>query len=288
MKNIFKTIGVLALSSVLFTACDEDDYTGNSVINYTPATVTLSTASATSFSEAAIDADDATTYTATITANVSEPQPVQVVLDLVQTGGSANSSDFAAGTITIPAGGTSASATVEIMKTGDIEGDETLMIGAVARNNANVAPFEYMVTITDDYINDVLDVELTWEGSVDFEDDYTTATYDLCAIDFDLLIYTAAGADTGLYDAATGACPEHVDLSQLPDGDYILVASLYANDYSTLGLGETVPLVMNYSQEYFDTEGSISLANYTTDMASGDTPVANVTKSGYNYTVTPW
>ncbi len=289
MKNILKNIGLLVFTGILFTGCDDDDFTGASEINYSPATVTLSTLSPTVFDESAIDEDDASTYTITIEANLAEAQPTDAVIDLMQVGGSADGSDFHAGTITIAAGGTSGSGTVEILQTGDIEGDETLSIGGEARANFNVAAFEHTVTIQNDYINDVLDLELSWDGEFTIEDDFSSATYGFCAIDFDVLIYDAGFADTGIYDAATGACPEHVGFGPgMADGDYFIVVDLWDNPYSGLGAGETIPVALNFSQEFFETSGSVPTTAYTTDATGGTIAIAIVTKSGNNYTVAPY
>lgn len=289
MKNILKNIGLLVFTGVLFTACDEDDFTGASQIEYSPATVTLSSLSPTVFDESAIDEDDASTYEITIDATLAAAQPTEAIIDLMQVGGSADGSDFHAGTISIAAGDTSGSATVEILRTGDVEGDETLSIGGKARANFNVAAFEHTVTIQNDYINDVLDLELNWDGEFSVEDDFSSATYDFCGIDFDVLIYDAGFADTGIYDAATGACPEHVGFGPgMADGDYYIVVDLWSNPYSGLGAGVTVPVALNYSQEFFETSGSIPTAAYTTDAAGGTIAIAIVTKSGNDYTVVPY
>lgn len=290
MKNIINKIGVFALSCLAFTSCDSDDNTGDSILNYSPATVTLSSSSPTTFAESGINTDVASTYQIEITATLAEAQPVDAVIDLVQSGGSADAGDFEAHTITIPAGSLTSSATVDILQTGEIEGTETLEITGKSRANFDIAPYTFSATISDDYVTDFLDIELNWDGEVTIDEDNVTATYNLCAMDFDILIYDASFADTGIYDAATGACPEHVSFgSGMPDGDYIIVVDLYGNDLSGLELGETVAVNLNYSQDNFDNSGTITnTSDYTTDSAGGTIAIATVTKSGYNYTVAPF
>ncbi|MGB0895895.1 MAG: hypothetical protein ACPGRW_01090, partial [Flavobacteriaceae bacterium] len=77
-----------------------------------------------------------------------------------------------------------------------------------------------------------------------------------------------------------------------PDGDYLMVANLYANDYETLGLDTDVPLTFTYAQEYFgaDSNGSITIPGaFNTDNAAGGSyPIATVTKAGTSYTITPF
>ena len=290
MKNIFKSIGVLALTGIIFTSCNEDDNTGQSTMDYSPVTVTLSSLSSTTIDETAIDSDDASTYTVTIDASIPEAQFIEYKIDLVQTGGTADSNDLSLGTITIPAGSNSGSATVEIMKTGDIEGDETFSVTGVSRANAIVAPYEFTGTITNDYINDVLEMELNWDGTVEFETDNSSGQYDFCGMDFDVLVYDPVTfTDLGMYDGATAACPENINFdSSTPDGDYLMVVDLYDNPYSTLGLSADVPVTLHYSQEYFgDTDGSFTTV-YNTDDAAGTRATVIITKSGYNYTITPF
>ncbi|MBF62513.1 MAG: hypothetical protein CMP05_11010, partial [Xanthomarina sp.] len=98
MKNKLKSIFLLALSAgVLATSCSEDDHTGASMINYTSPTVTLSTASTSVVvDESMIDPDLG--YVIEVTASIPEPVFVDLHIPLVQTGGTADSSDFTAGT----------------------------------------------------------------------------------------------------------------------------------------------------------------------------------------------
>lgn len=291
MKNILKTIGAVALSSVILTSCNEDDHTGQSLIDYSPVTVSLSSTSATSFMESAIDPDDASTFTVTIDATIPEVQPINIMLDIVQTGGTADSNDIVINSFSIPAGQTSASGTVEILQTGDVEPDETFSLTVVSRENAIVGAYEFNGEIVNDYINDVLEMELNWDGTVEFETEYSSGEYDFCAMDFDVLVYDAATfTDLGMYDAATGACPENIDFdSSTPDGDYLMVVDLYDNPYSTLGLSADVPVTLHYSQEYFgaDTNGSFTTV-FNTDDAGGTRATVIITKSGYTYTITPF
>ena len=90
MNKIFKNIGLLALTGMLFTACNEDDNTGHSMVDYSPATVTLSSLSPTMIDESAIDTDDASTFQIAVQATLSEPQPIDAIIDLMQTGGNAD------------------------------------------------------------------------------------------------------------------------------------------------------------------------------------------------------
>ncbi|KGL62830.1 hypothetical protein [Polaribacter sp. Hel1_85] len=290
MKNTIKNIGLFAIVAVFFASCEDDnDNTGASLLNYSPATVTLSSTSNTVFDESAIDADDESTYVVTITATLPSPQPVNAVIDLVQSGGTASASDFSAGTITIPAGSLTASADVEIMQTGDIEGTETLDITGKARANFNITPYTFSASIENDYINDHLEFSTTWSGSYTYELSTGTAenTVDFCGVDIDVLAYELATGN--YYDlGGTGSCTETGSMGELPDGDYYVLLYIYGNPYATLGQTEIVPVSISYSQEHFDTSGSfvseaVTLATPEQELLA----VAQITKSGYNFTVTP-
>src|SRR5690606_19989579 len=190
MKKLIKHISLFSLTALLITGCSEDDYTGLSQIDYNKRTVTLSSSSNdVTFDESLIDSADPSTYSVTVTANISEAAPVNIVIPLVQTGGTGDSGDFSAGTITIPAGFTSASTTVEVLQDCEsaIEGDETLEIGA-ANNiaNANVNPFTLNITIENDWVNDELVIASSWEGTYTFIDEAgTEVTIDFCEMDLD-------------------------------------------------------------------------------------------------------
>lgn len=284
MKNIINKLGVFALACLAFTSCEsEDDNTGDSLINYSPATVTLSSSSPTTFSESAIDADDASTFQIEIMATLASAQPVDAVIDLVKTGGTASSSDFEAHTITIPAGLLSGSATVDILQTGDIEGSETLQITGKSRANFNVTPYTFSATINEDYINDQLELTLSWDGMAT---DGDVSIDSFCDIDFDLILYDGAFGYMG-YVAGTSACPEHTFLSGLPDGTYYLVTDLWSNPYSGLGFTDTIPVTLSWAQEFFDNSGSLSTDAYTLSSADGLGGLIVVLEvaNGYNYTL---
>lgn len=294
MKKILKQITLLSLTGLLFVGCSEDDYTGLSQIDYSKRTVTLTSSSNNvTFDESMIDPDDASTYSVTVTANITEAAPVNIVIPLVQTGGTGDSGDFSAGTITIPAGFTSASTTVEILQDCEsgVEGNETLEIGA-ANNiaNANVNPFTLNITIENDWVNDVIEFEFDWSGELTYTAGVPAeVTIDFCDADIDFALADNGGNVLG-YIAATASCPEAGGFSGLPDGTYFILAEVYDNPFSGLGLTDTMPITTTYSQCGFDTAGSFVNSVLNTATISGDViPLATVEISGgYNYTVTPW
>ena len=172
--------------------------------DYSPATVTLSSAiSNTILMKVQLTVMSLATYQITIAATLDSPQPVDAVIDLAQVGGSADCLLILRHKWSYShskAGQTTASATVEYFKKqGDIEGDETLFIGGTSKANFDVTPFSHSVTITNDHINDVLDFTMDWAGSYSYSlgGGAIDVTIDYCSADFDLILFTAAGAYVG-------------------------------------------------------------------------------------------
>lgn len=97
-------------------------------------------------------------------------------------------------------------------------------------------------------INDFLtdDLYLTFDWDVPFEfagDPYTTCPF----VDIDVYVLDADGNDLGIYDAATGACPEQIIVDDTwEDGTYFLASNLWDN--ATLkGLVEGLEYTMTVS-----------------------------------------
>jgi hypothetical protein len=310
MKKLIKHISLFSLTALLITGCSEDDYTGLSQIDYNKRTVTLSSSSNdVTFDESLIDSADPSTYSVTVTATIEEVSPVNIVIPLVQTGGTGDSGDFSAGTITIPAGFTSASTTVEILQDCEsaIEGDETLEIGA-ANNiaNANVNPFTLNITIENDWVNDELVIASSWEGTYTFIDEAgTEVTIDFCEMDLDTVLADGVGNILG-YISGTSACTEEGGISALADGTYYIIVDMYENPFEGYYTDEngdvvnvSVPLTTSYSQCGFpNTSGSFVTEGFTTNTANpvsnphapGEVAIAIATvevTGGYNYVVTP-
>jgi hypothetical protein len=288
MKNILKKISFLFIGALIFTSCDDEDYTGASQLTHTDAIITVTAAqSSYSFNENLIDGDAPETYSFAISASIPNTENVNVTVTFSQKSGNADSSDYSVGEIIILAGDTSASTMMEVLYTGDIEGTETFVLSASTEGNSVLgSPFEIPVTISDK-VNDVLAFSTTWEGSFTDADD-TLITVDFCAIDMDVLLFTTAGSFVQ-YLGASSSCTETGSISGLADGDYYLVINLYANPLVGLGLTETVPVTISYSQNYFSS-GSFVYNNFNLGSVGGVSvleAVATITVEGYNYTVTP-
>ncbi|WP_417858979.1 hypothetical protein [Xanthomarina gelatinilytica] len=293
MKKINKMLFLVALSVGIFTtSCSEDDYTGASMINYSSPTVTLSTASTNVVvDESAIPEDGE--FLIPVTASISEPVLADIHIPLVQTGGTADAHDFDLGTMIITSGTTSATTNIVIYNTCDtgVEGNETLTV-SFADNiaNAKMTPFSMDISIENDWVNDVIEFEFDWSGELTYTAGVPAeVTIDFCDADIDFALADNGGNVLG-YIAATASCPEAGGFSGLPDGTYFILAEVYDNPFSGLGLTDTMPITTTYSQCGFDTAGSFVNSVLNTATISGDViPLATVEISGgYNYTVTPW
>ena len=288
MKNIIKYISLSLSFGLLFTSCDDNEnYTGDSVLQHTVTPVTVSSKEASyTFDEAMIDEDDTSTYTVTISASITEAQHVDAYISFSQTEGTADADDYSVSSIKIPAGSTSGSTKLAVNYTGDMEGSESFTLMAKTEGNFELAS-AYSVTITiKDKINDILELSTNWSGekTIDLIRG-STATLDFCDIDIDVLLYT----DTGVFVQYLGAtldCPEKGSISGLADGDYYIVLQVYDNPLANFGFTDDLPVTITYNQEHFI---SGSFVHNSLNLSSqGDLiAVASLKVSGYNYTVEP-
>ncbi|WP_417238798.1 hypothetical protein [Bizionia sp.] len=292
MNNIYKnSIKYLSLSVLLLTAltsCDDDDFNEVPAVAYSPVAVTMS---ATDNNVTVLETDGEATFT--ITASIAEPQELDYAIVLEQTSGDATEGedfDFDH-TIIISAGSTSSSADVVIYATGDIENDETFTITAKsADTNIILSPFTFNATISGDYINDVLDLVLSWDGSFS-ENGVNIDSF--CPIDMDLILYDGNGNQID-YIAGTSDCPEVGSVSGLADGMYMIAADLYENPFENYGFNEPIPVKLTYSQDFlmpettFDYSGGYTLSTPGSDTFGNVLFIATlVVQNGYEYTVTP-
>lgn len=293
MKNIFKYISLALISGVLFTSCDDDKIgTEASNLDFTPSAVSIFTAqSSYTLSESNIGEDN---YIINIEGTIVSPQPIDVVFDFVKESGTANNDDFlVTKKLLIRAGETSGTTSIEILKTGDIEGDETLEIVALSKGNFT-SNFTLPITITDDFINDNLDFSTTWSGTKTLEVASGEITFDFCNMDFDIALYDETASARIGYIGATASCTENGSISGLADGKYTIVAELFANPLKAQAdnMAEAdvlVPLTITYAQEYFSESKSFTFSAFKTTSAANDSKtLAEVeVKNGYIYAVTP-
>lgn len=221
---------ILIVSLLLvFISCESDDSYKNLDIDYVPAKANVNL----DFdSGIVVDENSQPTlpFTVTLDSAVDFDVHFHVLVNAEST--ATLGEDFSIPEeVIINAGDTSVTEHITILNDCAIEEQElvSITIGDDYFVNVNVDPVEAKVNI-DNYVAPGLDLTIEWDDIVPFTVDGTTVNISTCDIaDMDLLIYNESGNDTGVYDAATGACPEkiYLDPSLFSDGEY----SLILNDY---------------------------------------------------------
>lgn len=285
MNKIYSAFCVLLVCFALFmSACEKEDYTGQSTLKATDAKATLEWTAPASLVE------DNLVFPFTLT--LDKPQVADIHI-YISSSGTADDHDYSVTQeIIIPAFRTSASGEFKVFGDADIEENETVtvQIGDNRTTNVNFATETKTVEIQNRvYPN--LDLTFDWSGTVT----YDGTSVSLCdSTDIDVLVFDADNNDLGIYGAATGSCPEHLTLETQPDGDYFMWANLYASTIvPTDGSVVSMPITTTATQpgKFKNVVYSQSAASVITsaDPIDGSTlkPVIKVTKSGSTYTITP-
>lgn len=280
MKKINKyTMLSLFTATVLFVACDKDDATGDSTWKATKDVTGTIMVPFTGMQNVAEANNDKFVFTVTL----DKPQVVPVVVAVKQISGTATLGDDynAPQSITIPAYATSASGEIEILNDDTVEGSETLVIqiGDEKTSNASIASKTMSFTIGNG-LSDSLDMTFNYQHNFSI----SGTPYSLCGIQYDMDYYVldASMNDTGIYDAATGACPEHLSLttSSLPDGTYYI----YFDIYNDAGLSNAYhdPFKVSTTVEYAR-GGGIAPGEFVQEDQFAPSSTAG---TGSNYVVT--
>lgn len=289
MKKSYSLLLILLVLGVAIASCEKDDYTGYSTLEASDAKGTLSWSAA---APPASMVEQDTTFNFTIT--LDKPQVADIHIVIKQTGGNATKdSDFTlTDEIIIPAYQTTGSGAFKVIADENIETNETVtfQIGDISLGNMNFTPQSFTVELQN-FVKPNLDLTFDWGGTVS----YDGAEVELCdEVDIDILVFDVDNNDLGIYGAATGACPEHLNLEGLVDGDYYLWANLYASTVApTDGTIVSMPITVTATQPglfenvvYNQQAASVITSSDPTD-GSTLKPVAKVTVVGTTYTITP-
>jgi hypothetical protein len=261
-KNKINIVALFFLfaSSLLTTSCNEDDATGDSVIEVNNGNATVSavspfiaTTGTNNVNEGGLD----TTIEYAIT--LAKAQPVDTYVDVVlNAGGTATEDeDFSFDhEVVIPAWSTSAIGTVTIIGDAIDESDETF---SITFNDESDAQINVQSTTLSFNITDFGDLNLVF----DWNQPIPGYPFTLCDIgyDVDIFVFDADGAEVSGYQAATGACPEEMTLSlaDLADGEYTIMQNVY-DDAGLAGAGVipafAIPVTVNYSRDNSNFTGS--------------------------------
>jgi len=275
----FLTFSLIA--AFVFTSCDDDDFTGDSSLVPSTASITINDAPA---SPNFVEQD--TTFTFTV--SIDPVQVVDVPVYISQSGGDATlGSDFTIDNnnsrAVIPAYSTSANITISVLGDTEPEGTEsfTIKVGDERTDNASVSPVEITFTIGNDASDD-LAIDMSWATASVF--DATGA--ELAATDVgDLILYVLA-ADT-VYASADGAAFESLTMSGgAPNGTYEVAVGIWgfidlgdvdAGPYSfDVSVGTTQDGVGSSSLSYV---GALSTDNCLADYRV----IGQIEKSGTSY-----
>ena len=234
-KNSLKVLSLSALS-LLFSmvSCDSDDATGNSTLIVTDGVAASFSPDFDNSATLVVNEEDEETFTYQIVLN--KAQAVDVHIHVSQIAGDAvEDEDFKMDhTIVIPANTTVGTGSIKILNDIFVEGTEmfTIQVGDEKTSNASFTPVNVSFEINN-YLGTELD--LTFNFGKSFY--YHGGSLSLCAIGYDMDYYVldSGFGDTGIYDAATGACPaESLVLSvdpthpnYLADGIYYIYYDIY-------------------------------------------------------------
>ncbi|MGB1204565.1 MAG: hypothetical protein ACPG5B_02895 [Chitinophagales bacterium] len=279
-------ISVLLLFVILtFVSCDKDEHTDFSTLDASTVTATLDA----NLPSTILEQDS----TFVITISLDKPQVVDMKFYMSLLEGTATEGeDFDYDhEIVIPAYATSGSSEIKIYNDLTIEESETFTVvfGDTSTPNVNFVQAEHTITL-ENYVNPNLEMYFEWDavlatdsGEVHFCD----------YVDLDVYVFDTDGNDLGIYDAATGACPEAMLFSGMADGDYILMTNLWSSGVIPDDPAVVVefPITGTFIQgglfEMHMTQSSEnSFSSADGDSSDDFRPLANLSISNGTYTIT--
>ena len=284
MKKITKQFlfCALSLTALTFVSCDNDDATGDSTLQVTSGVV--GTVNFVGDLEATQTVSEESEGAYEYTVSINTPQSVDIIIEVIQTAGSAVAGeDFDySPTVTIPAYSTVGTGTIEIINNCENGNntDFTLQIGTITTSNASLTPVNVSFDITN-YLQS--DLEMAFQ----FNRPFTIAgtAYTLCGVgyDMDFLAFDADGNLVPDFSAATGNCIESIALTSefFPNGVYTFLYDIYDDG----GLANTYhdPFDIPVRIDYFRCGSPSIQGTYVQE----DDYVANSTDgSGSNFVVT--
>lgn len=285
MKNKFLKSTIALSAFLLMFSCKEDDATGQSTLE--PTSPLISVALDFNANQTFVENDSEHTFT----VNLSEPQVVNVQVNVAQISGTAtDGADFTIPhAITIPAGATSASGSIIIHSDELAEDTETAEISIGLGNEANadttpqVVTFEIQNVTADDLV-----IDLSWMNTSVITDNNGNEISAEALADLEFLIVDTAIPFTTEYlvvDDAAGY-ETMVFSGAYPDGEYNLAARFFAAaDYGTAYTN--LDMALDFNQTGTINHQMVNVpAGLNTEFASCQTVIlAKVTKAGTSYTI---
>ena len=283
MKNKFIKISFSFLALLLMFSCESnDDYTGDSVVNATNPSLAVSLG----FSNTETLIEQEASYAFTV--SISEAQIADVIVNLVQTAGTATAgSDFSMpSSVTILKGNMSANGEITIHSDELVEETETvtIQIGLGNESNVNSVASETVTFNIANLTDGDLVANMSWAASTTVTDN---SGKEVDAYDYaDLRLLLTNVPYTQVYVSVDEAADETYTLSgDADDGEYYLVADIYS---SMDGIIRDLDITLT-----FDQVGTINDQKHTftqglsTEFTCKNNYLimAKVTKLGTNYTL---
>ncbi len=236
-KNIFNYL-VIGLVVIVFSTCSKDDTT-RSVITKVPFNIESVDPSVTLPEQSRV-----VTVNFQLDADQIVNTAVQVAVDpLKSTATPGEDFVFETTIVEIPNYVRKGSFQYEILEDLDAEGDEniTFVLSGVQEPFGAYNTKEYNVVIKDSMYS-TLNLTFDWDGTFEYLGD----TYPICGnVDMDVYVLDDQGNDLGIYDAATGACPEVMIVDESwDDGTYYLATNMYENGLDSLFLNVPYPITV--------------------------------------------
>ena len=277
-KSIFSFVAALTIGFFM-VSCDQEDDTGYSTMVPTSPSLGI-TVSETNV--ILVENDQVFEFT----ASLSEVQLVDVKLYAFQAGGDADGDDFElTGSLVIPAGATSATGTLKILKDDVIEETETLKIQIGDNKTANASKDSGFIDVTIlNYEDGDLIIDLAWSLTEPAYEDDGTELDPTEMGDLVLSLSSTPDLENIIGQADGGSFETLVMPSSTPDGVYYVIASFWdANSDITRGFNLLLDLnqpgvITADGYEYpaaLDSGNSCSTVYFIT---------GTITKSGESYT----
>tara|TARA_B110000208_G_scaffold136024_1_gene164472 strand:- start:647 stop:1879 length:1233 start_codon:yes stop_codon:yes gene_type:complete len=263
----------------MFSCESNDDYTGDSVVNATNPSLTVSLG----FSNTETLIEKEASYAFTV--SISEAQIADVIVYLEQTDGTATAgSDFSMpSSVTILKGTMSTTSEITIHSDELVEETETvtIQIGLGNESNVNSVASETVTFNIANLTDGDLVVGMDWNASSTVTDNYgkEIGAYDLG----DLRLLLTDG--TNILDGADGAVAETYTLvANAPDGVYYIVADFY----DAMDIPADLDITLTFDQ--VGTMNNVtstfpSAINTNFNCANNFVTLTKITKVGTNYTL---
>lgn len=287
MKNKFIK-STLALSAfLLMFSCSEDDASKQST--QTPTSTALTVTIGFNENQSLVEADRDFDFT----VNLSNPQIVDVIVNIDQTSGTAtNGEDFEVpSTILIPAGQTSAPGTIKIFEDDLFEETETAEISIAMSNEANasvtpqIVTFEILNVTEDDLV-----VDLSWTSQTLITDNLGNEIDAEDLADLKLLVTAPvipfAASDVFVTVDLEFGFEQWIFSSTNPDGPIHLAADFWdIADYGDAYTDLDLTLTFNQKGKINDEIVTIASALNTAYASCQQVVLASVNKAGTDYSI---